>query len=371
MKIELNHEGNMVWIAAVAVAVATTGVVIPNETKVKPIQQTPSLVSKGETVTKKKEPDAMAETSSKLKSLKQPPFNTTMMGVVKSAADHYDLKLSDAMLFGLSGHAFIINIHQTLCPSGPYCWKRERIDPLIANLGLKMTNLGFYGTGTDAKTKATIDAALRNVLDKGMPCSLMNMENQLINGYDDTGFFTAQPWKNNFPPKKLSFGSWKEFGKRYHANFYTFEKKKPIDLRAAVLASLDYAVDMHRKPEDHTSKAYGIGPRAYDNWIAAIPKHGKQHGNWWNGAVWAVCRHMAAVYFKEVGTWDTSVAKECEHLTQQYQKISDNLKKVSDRKLAPEKQIARLREAKKIEIAAIEKIAALAEKLRKGNVVNE
>ena len=43
-----------------------------------------------------------------------PPFNTTLMGVVKGTLDHYGLQVSDAMAFGLSGHAFIVNIHKEL-----------------------------------------------------------------------------------------------------------------------------------------------------------------------------------------------------------------------------------------------------------------
>ena len=48
-------------------------------------------------------------------------------------------------------------------------------------------------------------------MDEDSPCSLLNMENQLITGYDDTGFDTAQPWcphNKDFPPRRLSSGTW-------------------------------------------------------------------------------------------------------------------------------------------------------------------
>ena len=44
------------------------------------------------------------------------------MGVVKGAMDYSGIKTSDARAFGGSGHAFLINVHRQLCPSGPHCW---------------------------------------------------------------------------------------------------------------------------------------------------------------------------------------------------------------------------------------------------------
>ena len=65
----------------------------------------------------------MAEEGVRLMNLKQPPLNTTMTGVLKGVSDYHGLNLSEPMIYGLSGHAFLINIHVQLCPSGPYCWK--------------------------------------------------------------------------------------------------------------------------------------------------------------------------------------------------------------------------------------------------------
>ena len=149
----------------------------------------------------------MAAEGTRLANLKQPPLNTTMMGALKGASDYHGLKLSGPMIYGLSGHAFLINIHVELCPSGPYVWKRKNAKPLIANMGMKMTDLGFFGTDAAPEARAKIERQLREALDKRIPCSLINLENQLIDGYDDAGLFTAQPWapKMSFPPDRLSF----------------------------------------------------------------------------------------------------------------------------------------------------------------------
>jgi hypothetical protein len=308
----------------------------------------------------------MGAEGAKLDNLEQPPLNTTMMGVLKGVADYYGLDLTAPTVYGMSGHAFLINIHVELCPSGPYCWKREKADPLIENMGLKMTDLGFFGTGAKEDARTDVEQTLREALDKGVPCSLINMENQIIDGYDETGFFSAQPWAphNDFPPARLSFGSWKEFGDEFHVNFYTIRKVKPADRRDAILASLDYAVDMWRHPAEYSSDSYGAGSRAYDNWIRAVPGAGSSHGNWWNATVWSECREMAARYFTEIGKAHPPVAGLCSQLADEYRKISDHLERISDKEMDPDEKISLLKQTKEMEKAAVGKVEQLAKALR-------
>ena len=308
----------------------------------------------------------MAEGGTRLENLKQPPLNTTMMGVLKAAADYHGLGLETPMIYGLSGHAFLINIHTQLCPSGPYCWKRENAKPLVESMGLRMTDLGFFGTGTKDEERADVERKVREALGKGIPCSLINLENQVIDGYDDSGFFSAQPWapKSKFPPDRLTFGSWKEFGEQFHVNFYTIEKVPPTDRQRAVLASLDYAVDMWKNPHKHSSEAYATGPNAYDNWIKAAPEFGASHGNWWNATVWSECRRRAADYFTAIGDENMAVAELCTQLKGVYLKIAENLNKAGNKKMAADERIELLKETKDLEAEAIMKVQKLAEAIR-------
>lgn len=308
----------------------------------------------------------MAQQGTRLDNLKQPRLNTTMMGVLKAAADYHGLELEAPMIYGLSGHAFLINIHTKLCPSGPYCWKRENAKPLMEGMGLRMTDIGFFDRGAEPGDRADVEQKLRAAIDKGIPCSLINLENQVIDGYDDTGFFSAQPWapKNKFPPDRLTFGSWKEFGHQFHVNFYTIEKVQPLDRQKAVLASLDYAVDMWKNPDKHALEAYGVGPKAYDNWIKAVPEYGASHGNWWNATVWSECRRMAADYFTAIGGANGDVEDLCTPLSGAYQKIAGNLNKASNKKMDADKKVALLKETRVLEAGAIEKVKTLAEALR-------
>ena len=254
----------------------------------------------------------------KLEKLAMPPFNTTLMGVVKGALDYHGNEVTAPAVFGASG---------------PYCWNREAASPLLRNLGLEMTDLGFFSPRSSPKYRAAVERHLRDALDNGTPCSLVNLENQLIAGYDDDGFLVLQPWapKVDFPPARLTFGSWKELGDVFHVNF---------------------------------SRDYGVGPDAYANWIDAAAKFGASHGNWWNATVWSECRQMASQYFGEIQRRYGDVAQAASELTGIYADIAGALGRLSDKKMAAAEKVSLLAETRDKEAAAITKVAALAASLR-------
>jgi hypothetical protein len=301
--------------------------------------------------------------------LTMPPFNTTLIGVLKGVTAYYGLTHSDPLLFGASGHAFLINIHEQLCPSGPYCWKAAGFERLIGNLGLRRNDLGFFSPDSRPEDRNQVEAQLRAALDQGIPCALLNLENQLITGYDDAGFFTAQPWAPhmNFPPARLSFGAWPELGEQFHVNFYTFARCQAADLRTQVLDSLEYAVDLHRNPQQHSFPGYHIGPDAYACWKAAVSEHGASHGQWWNATVWWECRRMAAAYFTEIAGLIPAAAAPATALAHAYTEIADLLGQLRDKALPAADKIARLDRAAAVEAQAIELVAGLAAQLREMN----
>ncbi|MYF28707.1 MAG: hypothetical protein F4169_07555, partial [Gammaproteobacteria bacterium] len=89
--------------------------------------------------------------------LTQPPYDTSLVGVVKGALDYYGIDTAPAETFVLSGHAFVINIHPELCPSGPYCWNQERFRDLLPNLGIRMEQLGMLVAAAPAADKGELE----------------------------------------------------------------------------------------------------------------------------------------------------------------------------------------------------------------------
>jgi hypothetical protein len=297
--------------------------------------------------------------AAKIENLGMKPFSTTLMGVVEGVADYFDIPVSESMLYGLSGHAFLINIHKQICPSSPYVWNKSRFYLLLENIGIKVTDLGFYSNQSSLEERTKVESILCEALDAGIPCSLCNMDNQLITAYDKKGFLVVQPWEPpcvDGQPSKLSFGTWKEFKKEVHVSFYTFKKVTPVDRKNAMLDSLDYAIDLYTKSSEFSREAYGIGPEAYSNWIAAAEKYGSTHGNWWNATVWSECRSMAAKYFAEIGHEYPQTSNTAVELENLYTEIARQLKISSNKDMNSTDKINLLQRTQKNEATAIEKI---------------
>ncbi|MDW7658447.1 MAG: hypothetical protein SCM11_14860 [Bacillota bacterium] len=280
--------------------------------------------------------------------IKVPSFNATLMGIVRGVADYYGLTYSDAQLYGLSGHAFMINIHDSLCASGPYCWKRQPFYDALLNTGIRMDEGQFIDSNITQNERNKIEASLISRLDRGELCGFVNLEYQLITGYDETGFITTQPWTGiDYPPGHLAFSSWQEFGKEIHVNFFTFDKTEPAPEKTAIIAGLRFARDQADRASACSEAKYHTGPGAFDTWITAVEAgHGDGHGNRWNGMVWAECRQFAARYCHELADKYPETASLADGIRFGYQIIADNLLKVSDKKLDAAAKIRLLREAK-------------------------
>jgi len=302
-----------------------------------------------------------------IKNLTMKPFNTSLIGVIRGVADYFSLPVSDAMLYGLSGHAFLININEGICPSSPYVWDMSRFRLLLENIGINQTNLGFYSDQSNQEERRKVESSLRKAIDAGMVCSMCNKDNQIISGYDEQGLLAIQPWGNcvDCTPAKLSYGSWREFKGEIHVNFYKYEHVTPVDRMTAILDSLDYALELNVTPSRFNMKGYGIGSAAYDNWINAAEKYGSSHGNWWNATVWSECRSMAAKYFAEIGKEYSEVSKPASDLGNLYTEIAKNLKNLSSKEMSSVDKISLLKETKKKEATAIKMIKSFRVSLQK------
>ena len=70
-----------------------------------------------------------------LDGLKWKPTWVSQLGCIKGCLDYLGVDVSEPWLFGLSGHAFVINVHPELCPSGPTAWRTERMVELCEHVG--------------------------------------------------------------------------------------------------------------------------------------------------------------------------------------------------------------------------------------------
>jgi hypothetical protein len=303
-----------------------------------------------------------------IQNLKMPPFNTSLIGILKGVLDYYGIKASDAMAFGGSGHAFLINISEkAICPSGPYCWKYDGFFRLIRNMGIEIQDLGFFDRTTGTDKRKELEQKVKRSMDNGLPCSVLNMDNQLIRGYNASEFMLIQPWCADCEatPPTLTFNTWAEFGEEVHVNFFLFKKIPEKDFATIVKDSIEYAVDLFKNPDEYRFNKYAMGLDAYDNWIKGVEQgHGGSHGNWWNGVVWSECRHFAAEYLTEiVQNIGGGISGPAKDLSLIYQDISDQLKTVSNKELDDQEKIRVLSGLKIMEKNALDKLVECADAL--------
>lgn len=305
----------------------------------------------------------------KIDNVKQACFHTSLMGVVRGILDYNGITVSNGMAYGGSGHAFLLNIHEVVCPSGPYCWKYDGFYRLLRNLGLQMTDLGFFHKDRKNEERTRAEDILRQHLDAKRLCSTQNMDNQIIYGYDDKGFLLTQPWGSecDTTPATLTFGTWDEYGSELHANFWAFRAIHPVEFDTVVRDSLHYALDLFKNPKKYAFEKYTVGADAYDVWIKAH-EQGKAdpHGNWWNATVWSECRAMAAEYFDEIAEkYDGEVSSIAGELSAQYKDIAGLLDQISDKEKAGTDKIPLIKQTKEKELAAIQNIERFLQEFEK------
>ncbi len=293
---------------------------------------------------------------------KQPPLETSLMGVVRTVFDHYGIDVSTPWLYGATAHAFVLNVHEKLCPSGPYCWDGDGWVRLLANLGINRRDLGFFSAASSPEERAAVEGEVREAVDRGVPCSHLNMDNQRIAGYDETGFVNCRPWGECVhTPARLTFGSWAELGDEVHMSFFRFERGEATDALTQAKASLAYAQSLWTDPAAHTHEPYGMGPHGYANWQQALADiDPEDHGAWWNARVWSECRAMAAKYLDEIAERFPEASEPARAAAQAYARIADRLDRVSDKAMPLAERSRLVGEASRIEALAVNQLGEVA-----------
>jgi hypothetical protein len=246
----------------------------------------------------------------KLQELQWSPKWVSHLGCIKGCTDCLGLDISDAWLYGATGHAFVINVHTELCPSGPTAWKTEKLFELGPNAGYKIDGIfGFKGGPDfpDVQKKAWEHA--KQALDQGFPCygwELEIPEFYVVYGYDEreeapAGYYYRGPGcKEGKGPKP-----WQELGDTGIGvlELYSLRPGQPADDGTTVKQALTFALEHAANPKEEISDDYRAGLKGYDNWIAALAEgKASDMGTRYNTGVWLECRQYAAGFLQEAQT---------------------------------------------------------------------
>jgi hypothetical protein len=224
------------------------------------------------------------------------------LGCIQGCLRYLGYSVTDAWLYGATGHAFLLNIHEVVCPSGPTAWHEDRFLELGQNVGYRVERVAGPREGESlpgAQQRAW--DLVRASIDEGRPCygwELDIPEYAVIYGYDERGYYYSGPLaregRGPVPWQKLGSS---EIGVVSVASLKAVEPAEDV---VAVTEGLAYALEQARAGNRWTMPRYCMGPGGYDLWISALEQgRALAVGVAYNAAVWAECRRFAAAFLKE------------------------------------------------------------------------
>ena len=270
----------------------------------------------------------------KLEDLKWEPKWVSRLGCLKGCLDYLNVEVSDAWLFGASGHAFVMNIHEELCPSGPTAWKTERMTELCENVGCDIQAIFAHKSQKDfAEKQAFAWAEIRRAIADKHPCygwELDIPEFYVIHGYDDVGYYFNGPLCDDGKGPT----PWRELGDSGIGCLEVFIVKRAESNGAerTVKDALQFALDHARDSNKWTFPKYKMGLSGYDLWINALKENKADgFGTAFSAAVWAECRRHAVGFLSQAkGQMDRSLSPLFDDAIAQYRDVSQNLNEVSE-----------------------------------------
>ncbi|MFX1566976.1 MAG: hypothetical protein ACFFCV_01265 [Promethearchaeota archaeon] len=301
-----------------------------------------------------------------LDNLKATKMNNNFIGALHGIAKYYRYHISQQWLMGATGMAFFINIHQDLCPSGPYVFDYDPFIELARNVGLEIIPLGFLHNTANKSHLEYLESKIKEYLSNKIPLIIQNMDNQIIYGFDESGFL-LDPFDPEYPeffPQRITYSTWNEMGNEFHAMIWAVQKIEPQTPKKVIINALTFAEksiqgNYSKKPED--SVHYKSGKDAYDSWLRYLQKNdGNNHGHWWNAGVWSECRRHAGLFFRDLimieDDHDHSLSSK---LFNQFTLIGQKLSEAQEKSLSQERKRWLITEAKVVEIGTIEDLKNL------------
>lgn len=228
------------------------------------------------------------------------------LGSLKGCLDYLGADVSMPWLAGGTGVAFVLNIHEVVCPSGPTAWNWW---PMIGELG---SNVGYQLEGISSWKGNDPDFAgsqrraydfVRSAIDRGRPCygwELAGPEYYVINGYDNDGYLYSDFLKE----RRTAAKPWRELGDTEIGmlEVHSVRPLPPVDDAQTVRASLTAALRFASNTPDMVmvNDGYRAGLKGYETWADALKRGtASRFGQGYNGAVWAECRQNAVAFLRE------------------------------------------------------------------------
>ncbi len=234
-----------------------------------------------------------------------PTLATSMMASLYGAARTWDDPITLTDLYGCSGHAFILNIERTLCPSGPTAWDWGAIFFPLRQLFSLRRVCARCDMRDIAEARELIWQRTVESIDAGRPAILWDAllpEFYLVYGYDaERGEYLLDGPQAQQAEHRVS---WSSVGGHTGQVWALFPSPhESPGLAGARDLALRGAVNWHRWTNERDAQ-WVFGGDAWNVWIAAITDEDIVHASHavsYNHFVYAECRRYAADFLAAQG----------------------------------------------------------------------
>ena len=255
------------------------------------------------------------------------------LGSIKGCLDYLGVDVSEAWLYGGTGHAFVINVSRDSCPSGPTAWVTERLFALGRNLGYTIDGVFANKRIPDfQEKKKNAWEHVKESIDEGIPCygwELDMAEFQIIYGYDDVGYYFKGPGSEEGKGPR----PWETLGETEIGiiEIYSVRPGTTAPPEQTVKEALEFALEHAKGPEKWIFPNYKSGLAGYDIWIDGIEDGvASRDGLGYNTSVWHACRRNAVDFLKEAKTRLDGMASELGEAIEHYSTVESYLRKATE-----------------------------------------
>jgi DNA-binding transcriptional ArsR family regulator len=273
-------------------------------------------------------------TIKKLNNVEFKGYRVSYLAALHGCLEYLGINISKSWLYGTTGHAFVINITDQICPSGPTAWNTYMIRFLAENLGVKIEE--FCASKDEPNYDKMMEKGwdfIKVAINKGNPCYGWQIgdipEYYTIYGYDKTGYY----YKGYYQTEGAGPKPWRDIGKMFIKSYSVKKIDTSFDFSSQVKNALQMALRHSSNPDDWIFKPdYSSGLIGYDRWIKWV-ENGKaeQFGHSYNAHVWSECRQYAVSFLNEARDRLTNKIRPfIDEAIENYEIVADNLNKVSE-----------------------------------------
>jgi len=254
------------------------------------------------------------------------------LGCVKGCLEYLGIDVSDAWLFGATGHAFIINIYEVVCPSGPTAWNTEMLFKLGKNVGYTIDGVFSHKSAADFAEKRRLAwQKTRQAIDEGLPCygwELDIAEYHVVYGYDEEGYYYRDFDNSGKGPKP-----WRDLGGTEigMVEMYIVKPAEASDDTTTVKEAFRFVLEHSKSPSKWIFPKYKAGFEGFDNWISALQTgNANGFGVAYNAVVWSECRGFAVRFLEEAKErLSSELSPLLDKAVGYYRVVAENLESVS------------------------------------------